>query len=165
VKANELNLKRFLGQPETQFVIPVYQRNYDWTNVQCKQLIDDIINVSRNDKINAHFIGSIVYIHDGVYTSSGIRELTVIDGQQRLTTITLLYIAIYRLFKEMNREIDAERVLETFLTNKYAPKEKMKLLLTENNHKALLSLYQENEDDYPEYSRIIENFRYINTRL
>lgn len=97
MKANETKVDKFLASNETTFAIPVYQRNYDWTILQCKQLLYDIIEIGKNDKTNAHFIGSIVYVHDDVYTASGLTELTIIDGQQRLTTITLIYIALYRL--------------------------------------------------------------------
>ena len=104
MKANEINLNRFLSQTDTQFVIPVYQRNYDWTLTQCKQLYIDILDAGNNDKLSAHFIGSIVYVHDDVYSASGIRELTIIDGQQRLTTMTLIYLALYRLAIDMGVE-------------------------------------------------------------
>ena len=57
MKANEVNLSRFLSQTDTQFVIPVYQRNYDWTQPQCRQLLDDIFLMGTNAKLNAHFIG------------------------------------------------------------------------------------------------------------
>ena len=86
MKANETKVEDFLSSNKTQFVIPVYQRNYDWTIGQCKQLLEDIIEVGISKRMNAHFIGSIVYVHDDVYTASRIKELTVIDGQQRLTT-------------------------------------------------------------------------------
>ena len=81
MKANENKVKKFLSSNQIQFVIPVYQRNYDWKNEQCKQLLDDILEVGRNDSMNGHFIGSVVYIHDDIYTSSEINELTIIDGQ------------------------------------------------------------------------------------
>lgn len=97
MQAVQSKVEDFLASNKTQFVIPVYQRNYDWTMSQCKQLLDDILGVGTNKKRNAHFIGSIVYIHDDVYTASRIKELTVIDGQQRLTTLTLVYMVIYRL--------------------------------------------------------------------
>ena len=80
MKANETKVEDFLSSNKTQFVIPVYQRNYDWTTGQCKQLLDDILEVGTSKKMNAHFIGSIVYVHDDVYTASRIKELTVIDG-------------------------------------------------------------------------------------
>ena len=95
MKANETKVEDFLSSNKTQFVIPVYQRNYDWSTSQCKQLLDDILEVGTSSKMNAHFIGSVVYVHDDVYTSSRIKELTVIDGQQRLTTLTLIYLALW----------------------------------------------------------------------
>ncbi len=78
MKANETKVEDFLSSNKTQFVIPVYQRNYDWSQSQCKQLLDDIFEVGANNKMNAHFIGSIVYVHDDVYTASRIKELPII---------------------------------------------------------------------------------------
>src|SRR6266487_5929212 len=128
MKANETKVEDFLASNKTQFIIPVYQRNYDWATSQCKQLLDDILEVGSSKKMNAHFIGSIVFVHDDVYTSSRIKELTIIDGQQRLTTITLIYIVLYRLAKELNNEGLVNEISETYLINKYAPEEeKLKL--------------------------------------
>lgn len=123
MKANEINLNRFLSQSDTQFIIPVYQRNYDWSHHQCKQLLDDILEIGTNSKKNAHFIGSIVYVHDDVYSASGIRELTTIDGQQRLTTLTLIYLVIYRLAKTLGKEQLLNKINETYLINKFAADE------------------------------------------
>lgn len=95
MKATENTLKRFLTQDSVQFVIPIYQRNYDWTENECKQLLNDIKEVAILQN-STHFIGSMVYIHDDVYTTAKIKELSIIDGQQRLTTITLLYVALYQ---------------------------------------------------------------------
>lgn len=97
--ANQIALRSFLSKHQTQFVIPVYQRNYDWIDTQCKQLFEDIIEIG-NKKEETHFIGSIVFIHDGIYTTSEVTPLVVIDGQQRLTTITLLYLALYKHAKD-----------------------------------------------------------------
>ena len=69
------------------FKIPVYQRNYDWTNIQCEKLFNDIIDAFKKQK--KHFTGTIVYI-TGDHNSSNLTEDLVIDGQQRLTTIMLL---------------------------------------------------------------------------
>jgi uncharacterized protein with ParB-like and HNH nuclease domain len=102
MKATETKIEEFLSSNKTQFIIPVYQRNYDWKIGQCKQLLDDIIEVGKSKKMSAHFIGSIVYIHDDVYTSARMKELTVIDGQQRITTLTLIYLVLYRLAKDIN---------------------------------------------------------------
>lgn len=167
MKANEINLNRFLAQNDTQFVIPVYQRNYDWKIQHCRQLFNDILEVGNNQNMYAHFIGSIVYIHDDVYSSSGISELTIIDGQQRITTITLIYIVIFTLAKEINNQNLENRINETYLINKFAQEEeKLKLRPTENNDNALKYLLQnENESEFHEFSRIIENYNYFKTRI
>lgn len=167
MKASEVNLNRFLSQTDTQFIIPVYQRNYDWNTAQCKQLLDDILLVGDNEKRSSHFIGSIVYIHDDVYSASGIRELTVIDGQQRLTTITLMYISILLLAIEMGDENLVNRIQETYLINKFAnEEEKLKLKPTENNDKALKFLLSPDKTiPFSEYSRLIDNYEYFKTRI
>lgn len=89
-----MKLLDFIGKSqEKQFVIPIYQRVYSWEKEQCKQLWDDIIKTGGNDQIEGHFIGSIIFVHDGIYTTN-YNELLIIDGQQRFTTITLLFIAL-----------------------------------------------------------------------
>jgi len=167
MKANETKVEDFLSSNKTQFVIPVYQRNYDWSTSQCKQLLDDILEVGTSSKMNAHFIGSVVYVHDDVYTSSRIKELTVIDGQQRLTTLTLIYMALYRLAIEIgDKGLEAE-ISETYLTNKFAPEEeKLKLRPTENNDKAIKYLLRSDKDEeFSDFSKVIDNFNYFKGRI
>ncbi len=167
MKANETKVEDFLSSNKTQFVIPVYQRNYDWSTGQCKQLLDDILEVGTNKKMNAHFIGSIVYVHDDVYTASRIKELTVIDGQQRLTTLTLIYLVLHRLAKELKDEVLVNEISETYLINKFAPEEeKLKLRPTENNDKALKYLLRSDaNEDFPDLSKLIDNFNYFKGRI
>lgn len=167
MKANEERLEKFLSLSETVFAIPVYQRNYDWTNVQCKQLLNDILEIGKTESTIAHFLGSIVYIHDSVHKSSGITELTIIDGQQRLTTITLIYIVLYRLAKELKNEIQFNRIHKTFLINEFAAdEEKLKLKPTENNKAALkFILNYKNGNEFIGYSKIIENFNYFKSEI
>lgn len=163
MKANETKVDKFLATNETTFAIPVYQRNYDWNLLQCKQLLQDIVEAGKNDHINAHFIGSIVYVHDDVYTASGLTELTIIDGQQRLTTITLIYIALYRLAKDIGNPTLVSRIHKTYLINEFAPEaEKLKLKPTENNMEALRHILNSSElDEFKGYSKIIENFEFF----
>jgi uncharacterized protein with ParB-like and HNH nuclease domain len=168
MKASEINLNRFLSQTDTQFVIPVYQRNYDWTEAQCKQLLNDILAAGASEKINAHFIGSIVYIHDDIYSASGIRELSIIDGQQRLTTITLIYISLYRLLKSIGDQQKLTRIHETYLINKFAAEEeKLKLRPTENNDRAIRHLLSGDEGDSFDggFSRVISNYRFFRSHI
>ena len=148
MKANEVRLTDFLSKTDTQFVIPIYQRNYDWKKNHCEQLINDILEAGRNEKI--HFIGSIVYVHDGVY-SSGIKELVVIDGQQRITTITLLCIALYHFLREKNpTDMQANKILKQFIVNEFAEEnQRLKLKVSENNDsdlKALINDYHTDEE-------------------
>src|SRR5216684_7594455 len=99
MKATEAKLLEFLKK-SPQFVIPIYQRTYSWTEKECKQLWDDIVRTGSNDAVSAHFVGSIVYIEQGLYQVSSQTPLLVIDGQQRLTTVTLLIEALARVLGE-----------------------------------------------------------------
>ncbi len=95
MKATEAKLLDFLKK-SPQFVIPIYQRTYSWSEQQCRQLWDDIMRAGTNDGISAHFIGSVVYIEKGLYQVSSQSPLLVIDGQQRLTTTMLILEALSR---------------------------------------------------------------------
>jgi len=94
MKANELQINNFLQARNVQFVIPVYQRNYDWTNTECKDLLNDIISVETEDR-GTHFIGSIVFVHEGTIKSSTIwlAAATVIMGILAILEIIQLICA------------------------------------------------------------------------
>jgi len=168
MKANETKITQFLELNKIQFVIPVYQRNYDWSIPQCQQLLNDILEVAENDHINAHFIGSIVFIHDDLYTSNTVKELTIIDGQQRLTTLTLIYLVIYQLAQDINHDELANEIMDTYIINKYIREEnyRIKLKLTDNNASALQYLIRnDSQEEFNKYSKIIDNFTYFKSRI
>lgn len=98
MKAVESNFLKFIQGPK-QFVIPIYQRTYGWTARQCTQLWNDIVAASEENS-KGHFIGSIVYIQGGIYQSSAVSELVVIDGQQRLVTLSMLLKALGKALEE-----------------------------------------------------------------
>jgi uncharacterized protein with ParB-like and HNH nuclease domain len=163
MKANEVILNTFLSQSKTQFVIPVYQRNYDWTEQQCSQLFQDILEVGGKNR-DTHFIGSIVYIHEGVYTSSEVKKLVIIDGQQRLTTLSLLYLALQKFARRNGLEERAAEIQEEFLTNKFVKEDssKLKLKQSDTNARAFSFILSDNDPSkYPEYSRVVENFNFF----
>lgn len=162
MKANELPIINFLQAPNVQFVIPVYQRNYDWTNNECKELINDIISVEQYSR-GTHFIGSIVFIHEGAYSTSEVKELVIIDGQQRLTTINIIYVALYRYAKENGLQNDSDRLFNMFLTNQYVQQEssKLKLKQTDTNSLAFKAIMNGTENEYGHYSNVIENYNYF----
>ena len=93
MKATEAKLLDFLKK-SPQFVIPIYQRTYSWTEKECRQLWDDITRAGSNNDIPVHFVGSIVYIEQGLSQVTHQSPLLVIDGQQRLTTVTLFIAAL-----------------------------------------------------------------------
>ena len=162
MKANQLRINDFLQKPDVQFVIPVYQRNYDWTTAQCRQLLNDIIAVERDNR-ESHFIGSIVYIHDGIFTASEVSELLIIDGQQRLTTLSILNVALYHFAKENNNEQQVGRLYNKFIINQYVEDEsnKLKLNQTDRNSIAYKAILSGRLEDITEYSNVIENYNYF----
>jgi uncharacterized protein with ParB-like and HNH nuclease domain len=166
MKANELQINNFLQAPNVQFVIPVYQRNYDWTITECKELLNDIISVETEDR-GTHFIGSIVFVHEGTYSTSEVKELVIIDGQQRLTTINILYVALYRFAKENNRSQDTDRLYNMFLTNQYVTNEssKLKLKQTDSNSSAFKAIMRGTEKEYTSFSNVTENYNYFRSNI
>lgn len=163
MKATEARLLDFLKRSQ-QFVIPIYQRTYSWTQEQCRQLWEDVIRAGQRDDIPAHFIGSVVYIEQGLYQVSGISPLLVIDGQQRLTTAMLLLEALSRHLGE-NEVIDgfsAMKLRNYYLLNPYESGERnYKLLLTQTDKESLLALIR--QKPLPENCslRVSENFNYF----
>lgn len=155
MKAKEATLLGFFEENQNnQFVIPIYQRLYSWEKEQCKQLWDDIIKIGGNDKANGHFIGSILYVLDGNTPSS---PLLIIDGQQRLTTITLLFIALRNHLSDKVKRKEIESYLIN--SNKDGDK-KFRLILSESDKDTLLSLIDKNKRKPSEPSvKIVENFK------
>lgn len=166
MQVSQVLFNEFLISPKTQFVIPIYQRNYDWQISHCEQLLNDIIAAGRNNQ--QHFIGSIVFIYDQAHQTGGAKELVIIDGQQRLTTITLLYVALYHYAIDNNLEDLASEIHDTVIINKYVDNEhKLKLKPTENNDKDLKALIYNTQIETKEHyaSNIITNYNYFRSRI
>ncbi len=164
MKADAMKLLDFIGKSqEKQFVIPIYQRVYSWGKKHCEQLWDDIIKTGGNDQIEGHFIGSIVFVHDGIYTTSH-NELLIIDGQQRLTTITLLFIALRDYLNdedEFLEKFSPQKIQNRYLINSDEKGDKkFKLILSEPDRDTLLSLIDKDRRKPSEPSlKIMENFK------
>ncbi|MGL2806628.1 GmrSD restriction endonuclease domain-containing protein [Helicobacter pylori] len=161
MKAGEATLLEFFEQNQTnQFVIPIYQRLYSWKKEQCEQLWDDIIKIGGNDKMNGHFIGSILYERvDGTHSS----PLLIIDGQQRLTTITLLCIALRNYLNDEDEFLEkfSHEKIESYLINSDKDGDKkFKLILSESDRDTLLFLIDKDRRKPSEPSlKIMENFK------
>lgn len=164
MKADAIKLLDFIGKSqEKQFVIPIYQRVYSWGKEHCEQLWDDIIKTGGNDQIEGHFIGSIVFVHDGIYTTN-YNELLIIDGQQRLTTITLLFIALRDHLNDEDEFLEKfshQKIQNRYLINSDEKGDKkFRLILSEPDRDTLLSLIDKDRRKPSEPSlKIMENFK------
>ncbi|WQS91189.1 DUF262 and DUF1524 domain-containing protein [Helicobacter pylori] len=143
-------LKFIKDNQNNQLVIPIYQRVYSWEKEQCKQLWDDIIKIGGDDKMDGHFIGSILYVIDNA--------LLIIDGQQRLTTITLLLTA---LRDHLSDEVKRKEIENHYLINSDKDGDKkFRLILSESDKDTLLSLIDKDKRKPSEpSSKIVENFK------
>ena len=163
MKATEANLLKFLKK-SPQFVIPIYQRNYSWTAMQCRQLWTDLMRAGRDSKVSAHFIGSIVYVERALSNVMSPEALLVIDGQQRLTTSTLLIAALAKHFESMNlgellEAFSNKKLRNYYLLNPDEDGERhFKLILSETDKETLLAILQNTPMPAEASSRINENY-------
>ncbi|GAA7654630.1 DUF262 and DUF1524 domain-containing protein [Helicobacter pylori] len=155
MKADKNTLLNFIkGNQKNQLVIPIYQRVYSWEKEQCKELWDDIIKIGGNDKMDGHFIGSILYMLDGITHSDN--ALFIIDGQQRLTTITLLLTALRDHWSDKRKKIEDHYLINS---DKDSDK-KFRLILSESDKDTLLYLIDKDKRKPSEpSSKIMENFK------
>ena len=135
------------------FKVPVYQRNYDWNNIQCEKLYQDIMNANKRD--HKHFTGTIVYIVglDG----STLNEVLIIDGQQRLTTMYILLKALYDAAKGVSVRIEAE-IEEVMFNRNCDEKYKLKLKPVKSDNEQLLLLIKDKTDEMDRNSNIYKNY-------
>ena len=167
MKATGTSLLKFLQGPR-QFIIPIYQRTYSWTLNQCQQFLDDVINAATDDSIAGHFLGSIVYIEKGLYHISTIPKFLVIDGQQRLVTLSLLLAALGQVTSQENSQgtISRKKINNYFLFNSEESGElRYKLLLTQSDKRTLINLLEGKELPEPFSKRIVDNYNFFLDRI
>lgn len=145
-----------------QFLIPVYQRYYSWDLSQCQRLWTDIVDMQKKNK-PGHFVGSIVNIAEQAMPT-GVQKYMIIDGQQRITTLTLLLIAL-RDYAEKHPEgqmINARRIDNTLLKNEYEDgDDRYKLLLTETDRDILVCLIEKKPIKMDTKSRLLTNLEFF----
>lgn len=169
MNAQDLQVVRFLDG-EKQFIVPVFQRDYSWGTKQCEQLWEDMIRVGSDPTGRLHFLGSIVYIAATGNTADFTRWL-VIDGQQRLTSLTLLLIALRERIrvnkKSPEKELPkAEAIDERFLRNRHVPDDRThKLALRRNDHEALAALLNGKAPPRKSSQNIRTNYEFFVDRL
>ena len=163
MKATETNLLNFLKK-SSQFIVPIYQRTYSWTERECEQLWEDILQTGKGENISAHFIGSIVYIEKGLYHISSQSSLFVIDGQQRLTTAALIIEALARHVGDIEplEGFSQKKLREYYLPNPLESGElRYKLLLTQTDKTSLIALLEQKPWPREHSIKIKENFEFF----
>ncbi len=157
-----------------QFIIPIYQRTYSWTREQCVQLWSDVVKVATHSAIKGHFIGSIVYIREGLVGITAIPQFLVIDGQQRLTTLSLLLLALARTAQQSKESssVNYDDIFDSYLINKHGRDEyRYKLLLTQSDKHELISLLD--HDHQPTFGhglhsttgRLTDNYHFFEEQI
>lgn len=167
MKATAANLLSLIKGPK-QFVIPIYQRTYSWQIAQCSKLLSDIIRISTDPTTPGHFIGSVVYFQESIHTLSDVPQLLVIDGQQRLTTITLLIAALAEFIKEHNIEIDTSftKLQNYYLLNVEEDGDlRYKLLLTKRDKETVINIIKGVKIPTDYSQRVWENFDFFKNQL
>lgn len=152
MKADNISLTEFLGHNKVLFEIPVYQRNYEWGEKQCKQLFKDLEKIAKTPNLN-HFIGALVYVEQTGPRDS--RYKIIIDGQQRLTSIMLLLKAISSVCPDIREEI-----YESYLTNKYIEEnDHIKLKPVDKDNDAFRSVISDNAINFSGLSKVMDNYK------
>ena len=145
-----------------QFLIPVYQRYYSWDIEQCTRLWNDIVEMQKKGKVG-HFVGSIVNIAEQAMPT-GVQKYMIIDGQQRMTTLSLLLLALrdYAIKNPDDTTINARRIDNMLLKNEYeSGDERYKLLLTETDRDILMRLVEEKPIPDDTRSRLLDNYKFF----
>ena len=154
----------------TQFVIPVFQRDYSWTEAECDQLWKDVTEIARDTSERGHFLGSVVYISTGD-TSAGFTRWLLIDGQQRVTTLVLLLTALRDHIEESGWIGDddgptAKRVDAYFLKNVQEEGSRLhKLVLRRHDQATLKALIDRTELPVEQSDRVRDNYEFFRDQL
>ena len=165
MQGSECRLIHYMEGSSKRFVIPVYQRNYDWKIENCKQLYDDLVKIITNNRVT-HFFGSVVSVYALTRRNT---EFLIIDGQQRLTTVSLLLLAMHDLMEKGIVVPEdsglAEKILEDYLIDKHQSQEtRIKLKPVKNDQNAYQRLY-DCQDDCIRESNLTINYKYFYDRI
>lgn len=163
MRANETRLNKLLAETDRKFTIPIYQRKYSWTEKQCLTLWEDIKKLSETSPNAGHFIGSIVCYQLNDEDMPGvIKEKIVIDGQQRLTTLSLIMLAMIRNYEKKGEE--GERIAKSIkrqyiLNEEFTGEDRYKLVPTYEDKDTYFAIINETENELQNYSKqMLDNF-------
>lgn len=160
MKGDAQPLIKFFDGSDKRFIIPLYQRNYDWKEENCEQLFNDLVKLHQSNR-KSHFFGSIVSS-----IQADTEDRFIIDGQQRITTVSLLLIAMVNAFKkgQINAEDTklAEKIYKRYLVDEYQEDErKVKLKPIKKDMQAFDALLYKPEDQYIKGSNVTRNYEFF----
>lgn len=161
MKAGGTNFLKLMESQFNQYIVPIYQRTYSWGEKQCQVLWEDIIKISKSKNSDRHFIGSVVcYKTEEIDLPGQIKKEIIIDGQQRITTLSLLMIAIARTYERIGQANVALAIRKNYLINEDGKNdEKYKLLPTNQDKKTYLALVDGVENELKNPSKpVIDSF-------
>jgi len=167
MQGESTKLEWYMSGASSRFDIPVYQRNYNWREANCKQLFDDLVKIIKQNR-KTHFFGSIISVLDHFGPEI---EFLVIDGQQRLTTISILCVAMYNLLTHYrvfceDQEYIAKQLWVKFLMDEevhHRPEIKMRNI--QEDQEAYLKLFTDDPKQFIMESRITKNYLYFYNRI
>jgi uncharacterized protein with ParB-like and HNH nuclease domain len=172
MKAVDSHLLTLL-KASSQFIVPIYQRVYSWQEAECAQLWADVLRAGSNPRLGAHFTGSIVYVAKDQSTNTSAEPDPIIDGQQRVTTVTLMLIALARRLEELPEDqrepwdgFSPKKIRNRYLLNEDEEGERQfKLILSQGDKGALIALLQNVAPVADSVTRVVDNFDYFQQRL
>jgi uncharacterized protein with ParB-like and HNH nuclease domain/predicted transport protein len=168
MNAQDLPLTQLLDGAK-QFIVPIFQRDYSWGTKHCQQLWNDILRVGGDPTARAHFLGSVVYIA-AEDNQAAIPRWLLIDGQQRLTTVTLLLTALRDRLKANTSEDEelpsSEELEDRFLRNRHGKGDRRsKVMLRRADNEALMSLLAGQALEETAAETVRENYAFFLERL
>lgn len=164
MKGDAQPLIKYFDGSDKRFIIPLYQRNYDWKEENCEQLFQDLIKLHNSDR-KSHFFGSIVSS-----IQFGTEDIFIIDGQQRITTVSLLLIAMVNAKKDgLIEATDAklvEKIFKRYLVDEYQEDErKVKLKPIKKDMQAFDALLYKPKDQYIKESNVTRNYDFFYDKI
>ena len=165
MQVKEIPIYQFLEGSDKRFIIPVYQRDYSWTKKNCQKLWDDMLILANSQRPD-HFLGTIVGI------VSNYAEYVIIDGQQRLTTISIFLLSLHNFLKNKIDKSEEENRLESqlleFLIDKYSKDQARRIRLKPNKQDEVFfnNLFKDSEEKKSEISsNIINNYNFFSEKI
>lgn len=172
MKAVDSHLLTLL-KASSQFIVPIYQRLYSWQEAECSQLWDDILRAGTMSELGSHFTGSIVYVSKDKATNTSAEPDLIIDGQQRVTTVTLILAALADRLEQLPQGeqeprdgFSPRKIRNRYLLNDDEDGERrFKLILSQNDKDALLAILRRADLPRDIDTRVIENYEYFRRKF